>query len=245
MSPPREPRRRPIADFLYFAREQPNAALAWTIGVIALVAVVVVGVFHVAGGSSHSTANGAGADTQLGTDGGATVDGVGTTTSVPANHPGTTTTRPAGSGSTTVASSLSQLGGGGPSTPATNPPLPPITSAPRPVLTASQQRWVSSPHDVTLKPGAGVRGWVIVVNLTSQPGLVSRPGCSGPPETAPTSGLTTGCNAGHPVLVFPRRDQKFVWRWIATSTGRIGGTPLAAGSYYFAVGPVHVHVTVT
>src|SRR3954471_22553453 len=63
-------RRRPIADFLIFAREQPNVALGWGLALIALLAVVGFGVVKAVGGSGHSSANAGG-------DGGAQVDGSG------------------------------------------------------------------------------------------------------------------------------------------------------------------------
>ncbi len=248
----REPRRRPIADFLYLAREQPNVAFGVGLGALAVIAVVVFGIVHFTGGSSHSAAGAGDAG-----NGGAQLDGSNGATPGGGGGPGSTSTAPratngTGTGSpgsvpaaTTTAPS-SKSGSGTPST--LVPPLaPPPTDAPLLPLPMSRQKWVATPSNIHMKAGALARGWVVVQNLGDTAGTVPSPGCSGPPSTGPPAARppgTGGCYHAGPYTVKPHRSQKFVWTWHATQSGRSGAPPLAPGGYFFAVGPVSVHVTV-
>ncbi len=248
---------------MFFAREQPNAALGWGLAAIALVALVVFGIVHVASGSSSSSAaanGGAGGGAQIGLAGGGSSSGSGGTKgSGGSKRSGSTkTARPdggsSGAGTTSNGGASSATTSGHSSKaphdtssfpPTYTPQFPVTTDGPLVPLAPNEQKWVASPSNVHMQAGAFTRGWVIVDNLTDHWGLVNGPGCAGPPLTAPGTAPGSGsCYAGKQFVVQAQSDQKFMWTWHATQTGRAGAPPLAPGSYFFTVGRVNVHVTV-
>ncbi|HEY1740248.1 MAG TPA: hypothetical protein VGI86_16155 [Acidimicrobiia bacterium] len=251
----RAPGRRPIADILAYAREQPNQALAAGLGIVVVVALAIFGIVHFTGGSSHSdqtaasAAGGNGAQIGPANGGGSAANGGDSSSSskspVKGGSLSSGASGPSSSNSSGNSVSTVKGGSGHASTPTTLfvPHVPVTNAAPAAALPKSQQRWVASPSNIHMKAGASTRGWVIVLNESDQTGTVDAPGCSGPPSATPASAVHS-CGAGSPLVVRPHNDVKVMWTWHATQTGRAGAPPLAPGSYFFAIGPVNVHVTV-
>jgi hypothetical protein len=258
-------KRRPIADFLIMARERPNVALGWGLAVVALLAVVGFGISEASGGSSKSSAgagaNAGGPDQISPLDNGVPGDGGSGGSAGSGGSGGSSSSgHSGGSGTATNTTSAGHNGGSsgggskthdssGGNTQPTFPRNPTITTRPTLVaLPKSAQKWVASPSNIHMKAGAGSRGYVVVLNLSDTYGTVPSPGCSSPPMATPPTGPLSGtgptCHPGSPTVLLPHRSQRFTWTWHATQTGRAGAPPLAPGSYFFAIGPVSVHVTV-
>ncbi|HEY3831680.1 MAG TPA: hypothetical protein VGO03_05265 [Acidimicrobiia bacterium] len=248
----RAPGRRPIAEFFAYAREQPNQALAVGLGAVVVIALAIFGIVHFTGGSSQPARAAAGAGAgggngaQIGpaNGGGSSAGGGGSSASTPTNS-GTSPSGTSGHSPTTSS------GGSHTSAPRDHSATPTTlfvlqrptdTAGPTIRLAKSEQKWVASPSSIHMKAGASDRGWVVVVNLTDHKGIVDAPGCSGPPSATPAP--RTSCGGASTIVVQPHGDVKVMWTWHATQTGRAGAPPLAPGSYFFAIGPVNVHVTV-